>query len=370
MSTASATIQMPVRRQQLNEPLRELARLRTLVLEKGACELPGCTLRFERIVPVLQRAAMRGFVSQDVLLRTLQGLRYGYTGGAREGALLSAGKRTFRNYPSAIMNRVAVTHAVRKRVNAGKTFVLGLWGPLLEKAISSKWLAYFIFPMGCVDKPLEPGVVRPTSDHSRTGLNDMCDLSGLRHSLDAYNEIASALLKGYFMHVTDVADAFPMLPMAPWLWPFYLFRFYLDDTSPKLSLMIQLFADFGGAGWPGEFKIFFADAVVGMARSELVLTLEMPIYVDDMGLIGEFAPGVRIEMRRFQLWAIALGVLFKWIKDRLAARRQLMIGFWWDSVARTRTLEERRLGQYMHMLVDFAADVRSRCGNGNRRSAG
>ena len=134
-----------------------------------------------------------------------------------------------------------------------------------------------------------------------------------------------------------------------------MFRFFLDDSSTKLSLMIQLFADFGGAGWPGEFKIFFADAVVGMARSELVLTLEMPIYVDDMGLIGEMAAKVRIQMRRFQVWAIALGVLFKWIKDRLAARRQLMLGFWWDSIARTRTLEERRLTQYMHMLIDIVA---------------
>ena len=49
------------------------------------------------------------------------------------------------------------------------------------------------------------------------------------------------------------------------------------------------------------------------------------------------------------------GVLFKWLKDRLAARRQLMLGFWWDSIARTRTLEERRFTQYMEMLVEFGS---------------
>ena len=31
-----------------------------------------------------------------------------------------------------------------------------------------------------------------------------------------------------------------------------------------------------------------------------------------------------------------------------------MIGFWWDSNKRTRTLEERRLRDYLDMLLDFA----------------
>ena len=323
--------------------------------EKGACALPGCTLDFDRILPILQRAVLRGFVSSSHAARTINGLRFGYTGGARRDALERSGIRKFSNYPSSINNRVAVTRAISKRVSAGKTLVLGLWSNSLAASLGKQFTNYFIFPLGGVPKSLEIGVIRPTSDHTRTGLNALSDLTDLRHSLDTYNEIALRLLKGYFMHVSDVADAFPMLPMAPWLWPFYMFKFYLDDSSTHLSLMVQLFADFGGAGWPGEFKIFFADVIVGMARSELVLTLEMPIYVDDMGLIGQFAAAVRIEMRRFQIWAIALGVLFKWLKDRLAARRQLMLGFWWDSIARTRTLEERRFTQYMEMLVEFGS---------------
>ena len=44
--------------------------------------------------------------------------------------------------------------------------------------------------------------------------------------------------------------------------------------------------DFGTSGFPGTFKIFFTDVVVNMARSESVLVLPMPVYVDDMALIG------------------------------------------------------------------------------------
>ena len=74
--------------------------------------------------------------------------------------------------------------------------------------------------------------------------------------------------------------------------------------------------DFGTRGMPGVFKIFFSDVVVNMARSERVLTLPMPIYVDDMGLIGEFARVVVAEMRMFQAWALLVcGVVFKTIKD-------------------------------------------------------
>ena len=35
----------------------------------------------------------------------------------------------------------------------------------------------------------------------------------------------------------------------------------------------------------GTWKIFFTDVVMGMARSEMVLTLAAPIYVDDISLI-------------------------------------------------------------------------------------
>jgi len=71
-----------------------------------------------------------------------------------------------------------------------------------------------------------------------------------------------------------------------------------------------------------------------------MLTLPMPDYVDDA------------EMVAFHEWAWDVcGVAFKAIKDRVAATRQLALGFWWDSETLTRELEEKKLLQY-------AGDVR------------
>ena len=89
-------------------------------------------------------------------------------------------------------------------------------------------------------------------------LNAATDLGFLRHTLDTYNEIANFLRQDYFMRVSDVDAAFPLLPLHPDLWPFFLFRFALGE-SESLSLFVHLCADFGAAGTPGVFKIFFVD---------------------------------------------------------------------------------------------------------------
>ena len=61
-------------------------------------------------------------------------------------------------------------------------------------------------------------------------------------------------------------------------------------------------------------------------------------------------------MTMFQDWAEGkFGVRFKRIKDRDASHVSFMIGFWWDSFERTRTLDETRLASYMSMLLDFAS---------------
>ena len=59
---------------------------------------------------------------------------------------------------------------------------------------------------------------RPTDDHTRTGLNAATDMSALRHTLDAYADIAWFLRQDYFMRVSDVEAAFPMLPFHPDVW--------------------------------------------------------------------------------------------------------------------------------------------------------
>lgn len=47
-------------------------------------------------------------------------------------------------------------------------------------------------------------------------------MTGLSHTLDSYDEMARRFLPGYAAHVSDVEAAFPMLPFAPWVWPFML----------------------------------------------------------------------------------------------------------------------------------------------------
>jgi hypothetical protein len=183
-----------------------------------------------------------------------------------------------------------------KRVKLGKTVWLGTWSESLGKLLRSTFGSTFIFPMGAVSKPLEPLEKRPTDDHTRTGLNAATDLSFLRHTLDTYSEIAAFLKQDYFMRVSDVDAAFPLLPLHPDLWPFFLFRFFTNDDTQALSLFAHLCGDFGAAGMPGTFKVFFVDVVVNMARSAMILTLPMPIYVDDTGLIGPKEDEVNNEM--------------------------------------------------------------------------
>ena len=160
-----------------------------------------------------------------------------------------------------------------KRVQAKKTVCLGPWSTALGSLLRATFRSTFIFPMGAVGKPLEPTEMRPTSDHTRTGLNAHSDLSFLKHTLDTYQEIAWFLKQDYFMRVSDVDAAFPLLPLHPDLWPFFLFRFFTDNDAQSLSLSAHLCGDFGAAGMPGTFKIFFVDVVLGMARAVQVITL-------------------------------------------------------------------------------------------------
>ena len=100
-----------------------------------------------------------------------------------------------------------------------------------------------------------------------------------------------------------------------------------DSGSDLLWLYIHVFGDFGSAAMPGTFKIFFTDVVMGMARSEMVLTLEAPIYVDDISLIGELQRMVDSEGVALTAFLRELGIYIKEIKDRAAAQVQLALGF-------------------------------------------
>ena len=141
-------------------------------------------------------------------------------------------------------------------------------------------------------------------------------MTGLSHTLDSYAEMARRFLPGYAAHVSDVEAAFPMLPFAPWVWPFMLHRFYRGE-GPGLSLFCHLNGDFGTRGMPGVFKIFFVDVVLNMARAAETLTIPMTVYVDDLAATGATAKGTTSRMAKFQDWAENVcGVQFKRINQR------------------------------------------------------
>ena len=122
-----------------------------------------------------------------------------------------------------------------------------------------------------------------------------------------------------------------------------MFRFFDDSSTDALSLFMHVCGDFGAAGMPGTFKKFFVDGVVQMARSMHVLTLPMPIYVDDCTLIGPVESEVNAQMEAFHDFAgDVCGVFFKVAKDRMAAQVQTALGFVWDSTTLTRELEGGR----------------------------
>ena len=235
--------------------------MRDLVLNENACALPGVPVRYETFLPHMWRAVALGCVRHEDACYVAAGLRWGFDLGVRVSELV--GHRWFKNYPSAVEAREAVTKGILKRVDMGRTLDLGEWGPALASTVRGTFANSFIFPMGAVPKgPLQPDEMRATSDHSRTGLNAATVLDFLRHSLDTYNEVAWFLQQDYFMRVSDVDGAFTILPIHYALWPFFMFRFWAGK-SDRQRLYMHTCGDFGAAGMPGVFKKFFVDVVVG-----------------------------------------------------------------------------------------------------------
>ena len=200
--------------------------------------------------------------------------RLGWTSSLR-------GRRVFKNYKSAVDHRPHVTKAILKRVEKNKTLYLGEW-----HAGVVPFDNFTVFAMGAVSKSIDGVVIdemRPTSDHTASGLNAATDMTFLRHSVTSYKDIARFLRPGYWMRVSDVDGAFPLLPFHYDLWPHMLFRCYLSDEATSLSLFCHLCGDFGTAGMPGVFKIFFVDVLVPWPVVH-VLSLDLAVHVDDCGL--------------------------------------------------------------------------------------
>ena len=145
--------------------------MRARVEETNACALPGCAIKYDTFIPAMWRAVARGFVSHDAACFVGDGLRHGFTAGVDVPALARMGNRWFANYNTAVGARVAVRQAIMKRVDRGKTLSLGVWTSQLARQLRDTFTNTFIAPLGAVEKALEKGVFRPTTDHSRTGLN-------------------------------------------------------------------------------------------------------------------------------------------------------------------------------------------------------
>ena len=343
----------------------EMYKWARVVYNENACALPGVNIKFDTFIPYMWKAVELGYVQSQHAEFVQLGLRWGFEVGLHPDRL--HGHRFFKNYDSATSEaaRPRVTKATEARVAAGKTLHLGSAVYETLSVLRQVFDKAFIFPMGATAKPLEPDKLRPTSDHTRTGLNAACNMHGegrtalklgsptLSYSLEAYAEMGRRFLPGFAAHVTDVEAAFPMLPFAPWVWPFMFHRFYASEGDPTaLHLYCHTCGDFGTRGMPGVFKIFFVDVVLNMARAAQVLTIPMSVYVDDLCATGPKATEVTRRVVKFQSWAQEVcGVTFKQIKDKVGSQVQLFVGFWWDSFEGTRTLEERKLLQYLDLLL-------------------
>ena len=237
-------------------------------MTKNACALPGCSLKYESFMDVLQRAMSRGYVRDHVGRYVMDGLRNGFSIGLDRGSVV--GRRIFKNFKSAYENRESVSDAIESRLEKHKTVLLGPADEVLTE-LKQKIKNFFVFPMGAVPKPHDPSVMRPISDHTKTGLNKLTVLGILKHSLDTYNEVRWFLKKHHFMYVSDVEDAFLLIPLAPWLWYFFLFRWYRGRRYREREWMhAHIFGDFGTRGLPGTFKLMLVDCIVQMARSEML----------------------------------------------------------------------------------------------------
>ena len=163
-----------------------------VVYSEGACALPGVSIKFDRFIPAMWKAVRLGFVQAQHAEFVHLGLRWGFEVGLHPGRVL--GHRFFKNYESSTAEaaRARVTDATEARVAAGKTMDLGAVLPDTLSILKQVFPAAYIFPMGATAKPLEPTKLRPTDDHTRTGLNAACNMAGpptLSYSLDAYAEM-------------------------------------------------------------------------------------------------------------------------------------------------------------------------------------
>ena len=209
----------------------EMFRQARLVHDYGACALPGVSIVSDLFVETMWAATNEGFISPDTASYVENSLMHGFDCGIARDRL--RGQRVFSNYEGALGDAApAVAKAIHARVQQERTVDYGVWSFDLRAYMARVFGDYAIAPMSSRDKgPLQPGVRRPVTDHTRTGLKAATDQRFFQHTLRAYEEIAECLKLGYTMGVSDVDGAFTLIPLAPWLWPFFFVRFWHYDEG-------------------------------------------------------------------------------------------------------------------------------------------
>ena len=237
-------------------------RLQAQVREFGACSLPGVSIDYLRFMPIMWKAVSRGFVSHENAAFVSCGLWHGFDCGLDVSLL--KGRRRYRNYKSALEGRSRVSKATRVRVGNQKTLMLcgvpsgydvASLGPLIP---FDHWR---IFPIGAVPKPLEPEELRPVSDHSKTGLKEATVDLRLKHTLTAVEDIEREFKFAYSMIVGDVDAAYPLLPLAWWVWKYFMFVWFDvrepdEATGAELFLYMHVCGDFGTSGLLVRLRYF------------------------------------------------------------------------------------------------------------------
>ena len=163
---------------------------------RGWSSMDGYTLNLAEFEDILPKAVEAGYgdVSLAEAEYVLRGLRYGFD-LEHDESLMPPGQTYYRNYKSAFDNSQKITDALLKRVRQGKTLKLGPWQ--VEDGFPHGEGCNV--PNGGVPKKLEPDVIRPVSDHTKTQFNAASRSDRVKHTLDTYNEIALALEKGFYI---------------------------------------------------------------------------------------------------------------------------------------------------------------------------
>jgi len=326
------------------------------VMRNGIGELTGNTLSFEFYRPLLHKAVSSSVISVSRYKGMMNLLRFGTDLFIDKDYLVShLPPRVYcRNYPTAYDNKVAVTSAIAARVSSGRTLKIGRCSRAEFAKLPVRQA--IIFPLGAVPKPHAPSEYRPFGDHTKSRLNEAA--RPWKHSMDALNELKRKLKRFAFMRMSDIDGAFTLLPLMPWLWPYFLFMWYdvdlpLDQQRVADVLYCHLFADFGTCGCPLAWFEFFS-TTLDLARMEGVLRSDLILYVDDLSHIGDDDVLLDLEGEELEAFLVTCGVPTKHPKTRRAAQLQLSLGLWWNTVNFTIWLAQEKVESYSEFLTDMA----------------